>query len=122
MYKSNSVGFGLFAIYCTTEEMSIPLDPANSDYQAVLDAIIEQGAGCFEGDIPTDLQTAADAKQKEYYEDIIERNKSITFEKVLQINTDDRDGSEVENWVISEEEKEWELLVQKAKNYIEANS
>ncbi len=41
----------------------IPLDPANSDYQAVLDALIEQNADCFEGDIPTDLQTAADAKQ-----------------------------------------------------------
>lgn len=41
----------------------IPLDPANSDYQRVLDDIIEQGADCFEGDIPTDLQTAADAKQ-----------------------------------------------------------
>ena len=41
----------------------IPLDPANSDYQRVLDDIIEQGASCFTGDIPTDLQTAADAKQ-----------------------------------------------------------
>jgi hypothetical protein len=28
----------------------------------VLDAIIEQGADCFEGDIPEDLQAAADAK------------------------------------------------------------
>lgn len=42
---------------------SIPLDPANSDYQRVLDDIIEQGADCFTGDIPTELQTAADAKQ-----------------------------------------------------------
>ena len=41
----------------------IPLDPANSDYQRVLDDIIEQGADCFEGDIPASLQTAADAKQ-----------------------------------------------------------
>lgn len=63
MYKLNSVGFGVFAIYCTTKEMSIPLDPANSDYQAVLDAIIEQGADCFDGDIPADLQTAADNKK-----------------------------------------------------------
>jgi hypothetical protein len=46
-----------------TEGKFIPLDPANSDYQRVLDDIIEQGADCFEGDIPTDLQTAADAKQ-----------------------------------------------------------
>lgn len=43
--------------------VSVPLDPANSDYQRVLDAIIEQGADCFTGDIPTELQTAADAKQ-----------------------------------------------------------
>ena len=41
----------------------IPLAEGNSDYQKVLDDIIEQGASCFTGDIPTDLQTAADAKQ-----------------------------------------------------------
>ena len=40
----------------------VPLDPANRHYQEVLDAIIEQGAACFEGDIPSDLQAAADAK------------------------------------------------------------
>jgi len=50
-------------IYCDTNNSFIPLDPANSDYQRVLDDIIEQGASCFEGDIPADLQTAADAKQ-----------------------------------------------------------
>jgi len=42
---------------------SIPLVEGNSDYQKILDDIIEQGADCFEGDIPTELQTAADAKQ-----------------------------------------------------------
>ena len=41
----------------------IPMDPANSDYQKVLDDIIEQGADCFEGAIPTELQTAANNKQ-----------------------------------------------------------
>jgi hypothetical protein len=51
------------AIHCSTHNHCIPLDPANSDYQKVLDDIIEQGADCFDGDIPTDLQTAADAKQ-----------------------------------------------------------
>ena len=45
------------------DNISIPLDPANSDYQKVLDDIIEQGADCFTGDIPAELQTAADAKQ-----------------------------------------------------------
>ena len=41
----------------------IPLDPANSDYQKILDDIIEQGADCFDGDIPAELQAAADAKE-----------------------------------------------------------
>jgi hypothetical protein len=50
-------------IWDSTLLAGIPLDPANSDYQRVLDDIIEQGTDCFEGDIPTDLQTAADAKQ-----------------------------------------------------------
>lgn len=45
------------------ENVSIPLDPANSDYQKVLDDIIEQGTECWNGDIPDILQTAADAKQ-----------------------------------------------------------
>jgi len=43
-------------------DMYIPLDPANSDYQKCLDEIIKQGADCFTGDIPAELQTAADAK------------------------------------------------------------
>jgi hypothetical protein len=54
---------GILSIICTTPICSIPLDPANLAYQKVLDDIIEQGADCFEGDIPTELQTAADAKQ-----------------------------------------------------------
>ena len=43
--------------------ISIPIASANSDYQAVLDAIIKQGADCFDGDIPAELQAAADEKQ-----------------------------------------------------------
>ena len=43
-------------------QMAIPIEPANRHYQEVLDAIIEQGADCFDGDIPADLQAAADAK------------------------------------------------------------
>jgi len=52
-----------YHIHCLAEEKNIPLDPANSDYQKVLDDIIEQGADCFEGDIPADLQAAADTKE-----------------------------------------------------------
>ena len=50
-------------VYCSTHNHWIPLDPANRHYQEVLDAIIEQGAACFDGDIPEDLQAAADEKQ-----------------------------------------------------------
>ncbi len=52
-----------YTIGNTTLGLSIPVNPANSDYQRVLDDIIEHGADCFTGDIPTDLQTAADTKQ-----------------------------------------------------------
>lgn len=50
-------------LYCTEHNHYIPLDPANRHYQEVLDAIIEQGAACFDGDIPAELQAAADEKQ-----------------------------------------------------------
>ena len=50
-------------IFCDTHNHSIPLDPANRHYQEVLDAIIAEGADCFDGDIPADLQAAADEKQ-----------------------------------------------------------
>ena len=60
-YQSNIIEDRVVSIKDGT--FSIPLDPANSDYQRVLDDIIEQGADCFTGDIPTELQTAADAKQ-----------------------------------------------------------
>ena len=54
---------GNVGIFCQTHNHSIPLDPANRHYQEVLDAIIEQGTDCFDGDIPEDLQAAADEKQ-----------------------------------------------------------
>ena len=50
------------SIVCSETGFSFPMNAANRHYQEVLDAIIEQGADCFEGDIPTDLQAAADAK------------------------------------------------------------
>jgi hypothetical protein len=48
--------------YLAKDDLRIPLDPANRHYQEVLDAIIAEGADCFDGDIPADLQAAADAK------------------------------------------------------------
>jgi hypothetical protein len=62
-YTTHTILQDGYHIHCLLEEKNIPLDPANSDYQRVLDDIIEQGADCFTGDIPADLQTAADAKQ-----------------------------------------------------------
>ncbi len=50
-------------LFCSTHNQYIPLDPANRHYQEVLDAIIAEGAACFDGDIPEDLQAAADEKQ-----------------------------------------------------------
>ena len=60
-YQLNTDDMGSKVI--VSSNLSIPLDPANRHYQEVLDAIIEQGAACFDGDIPEDLQAAADEKQ-----------------------------------------------------------
>ena len=63
MFTLNTEEFGGRILVCQTHNHYIPLDPANRHYQEVLDAIIEQGAACFDGDIPEDLQAAADEKQ-----------------------------------------------------------
>jgi hypothetical protein len=59
----NNLNGSVNSVWCNTNNIAIPIDPANRHYQVVLDDIIEQGASCFTGDIPTDLQTAADTKQ-----------------------------------------------------------
>ena len=43
--------------------VGIPIRKGNRSYQEVLDAIILEGADCFTGDIPAELQAAADEKQ-----------------------------------------------------------
>jgi hypothetical protein len=53
---------GIYSID-TDDGLSIPVRPSNRRYQEVLDAIIAEGADCFDGDIPEDLQAAADEKQ-----------------------------------------------------------
>ncbi len=50
-------------IYCNTKDEYISVNANGSLYQEVLDAIIAEGADCFDGDIPADLQAAADEKQ-----------------------------------------------------------
>jgi hypothetical protein len=63
MFNINTSDLGNNNIYCQTHNHFIPLDPANRHYQEVLDAIIAEGTDCFDGDIPEDLQAAADTKQ-----------------------------------------------------------
>ncbi len=63
MFNINTSDLGGSNIYCDTHNHYIPLNPANRHYQEVLDAIIAEGADCFDGDIPADLQAAADEKQ-----------------------------------------------------------
>jgi hypothetical protein len=62
-FSINTGPIGGQTIVCSIYNHGIPFDPANMDYQRVLDAIIAEGADCFTGDIPTDLQAAADEKQ-----------------------------------------------------------
>ena len=63
MFNIKTSDLGGSNIFCSTHNHYIPLDPANRHYQEVLDAIIAEGADCFDGDIPADLQAAADEKQ-----------------------------------------------------------
>jgi len=63
MFNINTSELGESNIYCQTHNHWIPLDPANRHYQEVLDAIIAEGAACFDGEIPAELQAAADEKQ-----------------------------------------------------------
>ena len=51
------------SVTCSIHNINCPINPANRHYQEVLDAIIAEGAACFDGDIPEDLQAAADEKQ-----------------------------------------------------------
>ena len=51
------------SVTCSIRGINIPNESANSDYSYVLDAIIAEGAACFDGDIPAELQAAADEKQ-----------------------------------------------------------
>lgn len=62
-YKLDIPHSSFYSIFCDVSNTSFLPHGSNSDYQKVLDDIIEQGADCFEGDIPADLQAAADAKK-----------------------------------------------------------
>ena len=62
-FSINTGPIGGQTIVCSIYNHGIPFDPANMDYQRILDAIILEGADCFDGDIPAELQAAADTKQ-----------------------------------------------------------
>ena len=62
IYTIKDTGQGPTALHCAEHNSYIPMRPTNRHYQAVLDAIIAEGAACFDGDIPEDLQAAADEK------------------------------------------------------------
>ena len=64
MYSIHTVPPSLNScIVCDVTNTTIPVAELNREYQKVLDDIIEQGADCFEGDIPTKIQTDADSKK-----------------------------------------------------------
>jgi len=59
----NPIDNTTLSIWDNVSLTAIPPDTANRHFQQVLDAIIEQGADCFEGDIPQELLDAAEAKR-----------------------------------------------------------
>jgi hypothetical protein len=58
-YSFITSDMGETSIFSSSQQTFIALDSANRHYQRVLDDIIEQGADCFEGDIPAEIQAAA---------------------------------------------------------------
>jgi len=72
VYHANDEQSGVLdTIYCTSKDEYISVNVNGSLYQEVLDAIIEQGADCFEGDIPEDLQAAAEEKRKKINPELV---------------------------------------------------
>ena len=61
-YSISQSDIGSYTIHNSVTNSYIPNSSGNRSYQEVLDAIIAEGADCFTGDIPADLQAAADAK------------------------------------------------------------
>jgi hypothetical protein len=62
-YSISQSDTGSYTIHNSVTNSYIPNASGNRSYQEVLDAIIAEGAACFDGDIPADLQAAADEKQ-----------------------------------------------------------
>ena len=95
-------------IYYDTNNSFIPLDPANSDYQRVLDDIIEQGADCFTGDIPADLQAAADAKEFAQQVEAYKTAKARVAQYQLSVGVPESSETIVTGQEMNMETGEWE--------------
>ena len=87
---------------------SIPLVEGNSDYQKILDDIIEQGADCFEGDIPTELQTVADAKQFAQQVEAYKEAKARVAQYQLSVGVPESSETIVTGQEWNEETLKWE--------------
>ena len=98
----------LTGIFCDVHRYSIPLDPANSDYQRVLDDIIEQGADCFTGDIPADLQAAADAKEFAQQVEAYKTAKARVAQYQLSVGVPESSETIVTGQEMNMETGEWE--------------
>ena len=95
--------------------ISIPIASVNSDYQAVLDAIIEQGADCFDGDIPADLQAAADEKQ--FNQQLADYR--VATARLAQYAVADGRAEETETVVVGQEwDEDSEAMVDVTKTYV----
>jgi len=91
-----------------TETTFIPLDAKNLDYQKVLDDIIEQGADCFEGDIPADLQAAADAKEFAQQVEAYKTAKARVAQYQLSVGVPESSETIVTGQARNEETLVWE--------------
>lgn len=100
------------------ENVSIPLIADNVGYQLMLDDIIEQGASCFEGDIPAEIQAEADQKlfdrQLRDYKVARDRlakyalvdgkpEETITFVSGVEIDEVTKEETEVTETVVTEQ-------------------
>jgi hypothetical protein len=77
--------------YLVNGNMIVPNDPANSDYQAILDWINEGNTPT--GDIPAELQAAADAKQFAQQVEAYKEAKARVAQYQLSVGVPESTGS-----------------------------
>lgn len=107
-YKLDIPHSSFYSIFCDVSNTSFLPHVSNSDYQRVLDDIIEQGADCFEGDIPAELQTAADAKQFAQQVEAYKTAKARVAQYQLSVGVPESSETIVTGQEWNEETLEWE--------------